>query len=76
LHAIKALALICAPIVPKASSHLFNMLGIYERHDWLQVARLIMAPGHKLAEPKILFEKVEDSVIEEQIQKLHSLVKS
>lgn len=76
LHAIKALALIVSPIMPKASARLFDMLGVHNHQDWNKVAMLELESGHGLSEPKILFEKVEESLIQEQIEKLHSLVKS
>jgi methionyl-tRNA synthetase len=76
LHAIKALALIASPLVPKASQRLFAMLGISKHDEWKSVAMLEMEKGHALNEPTILFGKIEDSTIQEQINKLHSLVKS
>lgn len=74
LHAIKSLALIAAPILPKASAKIFKMLSIQDAHEWLKIEMLELETGHHLQEPSILFEKVDDAVIQSQIEKLHSLV--
>ena len=42
-----------------------------ESFEWDQLGQTdLLKPGHQLAEPELLFEKIEDSVIEAQLQKL------
>ena len=52
------------------------MLGV-EDFSWEQLGDTdILKPGHKLNEPSLLFEKIEDSVIEAQLQKLEDTKKA
>jgi methionyl-tRNA synthetase len=45
--------------------------------DWSKTgSATLLVEGHQLAEPKLLFEKIEDSVIETQIKKLNDKKKS
>ena len=42
-----------------------------ESFDWANLGRTDLLPtGHQLGEPALLFEKIEDSVVEAQVQKL------
>lgn len=76
LDCIKAMALISFPIIPNAAEAIWNLLGystsLYEC-GWQSVAEKSIPKGQKLAEPKILFQRIEDSRIQEEINKLHML---
>jgi methionyl-tRNA synthetase len=65
------LAVLCEPFLPNSSAKIYEMLNL-EKINWTQAKGKILKPGHQLGEPKLLFEKIEDDVIEKQIQKLHS----
>ena len=70
------LAIAFEPFLPFSSGKLRRMLNI-EVFEWEQLGRTdILAPGHQLAEPELLFEKIEDSVIEAQLQKLSDTKKA
>ena len=44
--------------------------------DWNQLGQTdILKPGHQLAEPELLFEKIEDEAIERQLQRLEDIKK-
>ena len=44
--------------------------------DWNQLGQTdILKPGHQLAEPELLFEKIEDEAIERQLQRLEDINK-
>jgi methionyl-tRNA synthetase len=75
LECLKVLALISAPIVPQASKKLFELLGIANiaEMSWAEIMSYSFKEGQDLAEPQILFQKVEDELISAQIEKLHSL---
>lgn len=75
LEALKLLALISSPIIPTGAGEIFNMLNIKQRSSWHDVVAYRFEHDHHLLEPKILFTKVEDSVIQAQIEKLHSMLK-
>lgn len=71
LECLKVLAIISSPIIPAAAGKLFAMLG-YEG----QIESWEMAPipaKQPLEKPVILFQKVEDSIINEELDKLKEL---
>lgn len=64
------LAIAFEPFLPFSSARLRRMLNM-ESIDWGQLGSTdILSAGHKMGEPALLFEKIEDSVIEAQIKKL------
>lgn len=64
------LAIVAEPFLPFSSDKLYKMLN-FEKKVWKDAgsADLIEA-GHVLAEPELLFEKIEDSAVEAQIARL------
>ena len=59
-----------APFLPMSSERLCQMLQI-DLPSWDDLGRADLLPvGHVLGEPHLLFEKIEDEVIEAQVQKL------
>ena len=64
------LAIAFEPFLPFSSKKLRNMLNI-DSFEWEQLGRIdLLTAGHQLGKPELLFEKIEDYVIEAQIQKL------
>jgi methionyl-tRNA synthetase len=64
------LAILAQPFLPFSSEKLFNMLNL-EVQDWDKAGTLNLLPlGHQLNEAALLFEKIEDSEMDAQIQKL------
>ncbi len=65
------LAIAFEPFLPFSAAKLRSMLGL-ATIDWDMLGRIdILAAGTQLAQPELLFEKIDDSVIEAQIKKLH-----
>ena len=59
-----------APFLPMSSERLCRMLQI-DLPSWDDLGRAdLLSVGHTLGEPHLLFEKIEDEVIEAQVQKL------
>ena len=64
------LALAFAPFLPMSSDRLSAMLQL-SLPRWEDLGRSDLLPvGHQLGEVSLLFEKIEDEVIEKQVQKL------
>lgn len=64
------LTIVFAPFMPLKMNKLRGFLNM-ERLDWSELGRTdLMVAGHQTSEPELLFEKIEDSVIEAQVQKL------
>jgi methionyl-tRNA synthetase len=78
IECIKNLALVASPIIPKAAQKIWHMLGFtteLAKGNWQKIHQTLLPTGQKLAEPEILFRKVEDEEIEAQVQKLGEKVK-
>lgn len=70
LQLVANLSIAFEPFLPFSSEKLRKMINI-DTFDWNELGSInLMVPGHKLNTPGLLFEKVEDDVIEAQIQKL------
>ena len=66
------LAIAFAPFLPMSSEKLCKMLAI-SPPQWSDLGRSdLIEAGHTLGEASLLFEKIEDEVIEAQIQKLQA----
>lgn len=64
------LAIAFEPFLPFTAEKLRTMLGMAEV-DWNKLGQLdILADGAKIEKPVLLFEKIEDSVIQAQLDKL------
>jgi methionyl-tRNA synthetase len=72
LQLVANLAIAFEPFLPFSSKKLREMINV-EDFDWNQLGQTdILKPGHQLAEPALLFEKIEDSVIQMQLDKLEA----
>ena len=70
------LAIAFEPFLPFSSDKLRKMIGL-DTFDWNQLgATDLLQPGHQLGEPALLFEKIEDSVIDLQLKKLEHTKKA
>lgn len=73
LECIKNLALISSPIMPDSAQKMWEFIGyetLLEKDNWNRIKESTMAEGQLLKEPVLLFRKVENEEIEEQIDKL------
>lgn len=70
------LAIAFEPFLPFSSKRLRNMIGM-EQFNWEQLGSTDLLPtGRKLPKPSLLFSKIEDEVIQAQIEKLQNTVKA
>ncbi len=66
------LAILAEPFLPHTSAKLKNMLAITQ-NKWSDAGNEnILATGHQLGTASLLFDKIEDDVIEKQLQKLEA----
>lgn len=68
------LAIAFEPFLPFSSQKLRHMLGMPET-DWNALGSVdILQPGHQVAQqPQLLFEKIDDDVIDAQLKKLERI---
>ncbi len=75
LQLLASLAVVMEPFLPFSAEKLWHMLhgsGSHRNLRWDAIPELRLAEGHLLGEREILFNKIEDGIIEEQIAKLRS----
>ena len=76
LQLVANLAIAFEPFLPFSSDKLRKMLNMSD-FDWNQLGSTdLLQPGHQLAEPSLLFEKIEDDAINAQLQKLEDTKKA
>ena len=70
LQLVANLAIAFEPFLPFSSEKLRKMINM-PNFEWTQLGSTdLLKAGTQLGEPKLLFEKIEDEVIEKQLQKL------
>ena len=69
LQAIYTLAELFSPVLPFSSEKLFKILNS-NQVEWSESGKSFLKEGHQINAAEILFPKIEDVVIEEQISKL------
>jgi len=76
LQLVANLAIAFEPFLPFSSAKLRGMLNI-ETFEWEQLGQTdLIQAGHQLAEPELLFEKIEDDTIQAQLDKLEATKKA
>ena len=76
IECLKILALISFPIIPESAEKIWKMLGFktpLSKAKWDDVIASNLESGQILPEPQILFIKVEDEVIQKEIEKLRHM---
>lgn len=63
------LAACMQPYLPATATKLFQLLQM-SKTSYCWDEALVLQAGHQLAQPELLFQKIEDAEIEQQIQKL------
>lgn len=74
LECLKILALISFPIIPTTAENVWRMLGYtesIEKKGWIEILSEGLLAKQHLPVPSILFQRIEDDQIKEEIQKLH-----
>ena len=66
------LAILCEPLLPFTSIKMKKILNL--NYEWDQVSEntFLIDGGHQINQPELLFEKIEDDKIMEQLKKLKS----
>ena len=71
LQITASLAIVSEPVIPFTAQKIINQLGVKSK-TWADAGKPdLLSAGQVIEESSLLFEKIEDSVIEKQIQKLH-----
>ena len=70
------LSIVCEPFLPFTATKLRKMLNI-EAYEWdLAGSADLLEAGHQINKAELLFEKIEDKTVEEQVNKLEEAKKA
>ncbi|MGM9705165.1 MAG: methionine--tRNA ligase subunit beta, partial [Prevotella sp.] len=76
LQLVANLEIAFEPFLPFSSARLRAMLNV-EGYEWDMLGSTdLLKAGHQLGEPQLLFEKIEDEAIEQQLRKLEDTKKA
>ena len=65
-------AIAIEPFMPFSSAKILQMLAV-DKFGWERLGAVDLIPaGHEIGEPELLFEKIEDDVIQRQLDKLEA----
>jgi methionyl-tRNA synthetase len=73
LQIVRALAILMSPVVPDSCKRIWTSLGLQgtnEGEAWDSASELAVPEGHRLGTPEILFTKIEDDVIQKELDGL------
>lgn len=73
IQLVKTLALIFSPVIPFTSEKIWKILNIQtplKNENWLDASKDILQTGSKLNQSEILFTKIEDTQMENELNKL------
>ncbi len=73
LNLVRSLSIVFSPVVPFSSEKVWQMLNIgssFPNERWESAGELKLKGHHQLGKSEILFTKLEDSVIEQELEKL------
>ena len=66
------IAIAIEPFMPFSAEKILKMLAV-EKYGWEQLGSMeLIAAGHTIGEAQLLFEKIEDDVIQKQLDKLEA----
>ena len=69
------IAIAIEPFMPFSAAKILNMLAC-EKFGWERLGAMdLLAAGHQIGEPSLLFEKIEDDVIQKQLDRLEEIAK-
>ncbi len=64
------LATVMEPFLPFSAQKMLNQLNM-QKQQWETIGKMDLLPeGHEIGQPVLLFEKIDDSVVEAQLEKL------
>ena len=70
LQMTASLSILLEPFLPFSMKKLRGFIG-YNETDWERLSHNeLLKPGHRINQPDLLFEKIEDDAIKKQLQKL------
>jgi methionyl-tRNA synthetase len=76
-NALHSLAVLLEPYTPFSAERLWgqlNLQGSVHEQKWDSASQLTVEGGHRINEPKVLFQRIPEKIVEVEKQKLHRQV--
>lgn len=73
LQMVRSLSILAEPVIPNTVRKLWRILDINEQLNWYEAGELKLKSGHTINQPEILFTKIEDDVIQAEIDRLQEI---
>ncbi len=70
LQTAKTLAIVSEPVLPFTARKIWKMLNTEDSLSWDDASKLTLKTGTEIRQPEILFTKIEDDVIQKEIERL------
>jgi methionyl-tRNA synthetase len=73
LQTALTLSIIGEPVLPFTARKIWKQLNVERELTWADAAKLLLENGHPINKAEILFEKIEDESINQEIQRLKAV---
>jgi methionyl-tRNA synthetase len=73
IQTIRVLGIIMEPLIPFSAEKIRQILNISQPEDWDAASKLHLEEGRVINNPEILFTKIEDDIISDEIDKLKNV---
>jgi len=70
LQTVLTLSIIAEPVLPFTARKIWKMLNVSANQTWTDAVELSLKAGHSINKPEILFVKIENEAIEQEIKRL------
>jgi methionyl-tRNA synthetase len=70
IQTVRILGILLDPLIPFSAQKIRSLLGLEEQENWDSAKTLRLTEGWQINTPQILFSKIEDDIINEQVEKL------
>jgi len=70
IQTVRTLGILFDPLLPFTSKRIRKLLNIPNQEKWDDASKLLLKVGLKINQPEILFAKIEDDIINAEIEKL------
>jgi len=72
IQTVHTLSVLFAPVIPFSVEKIRKILFVEDKPDWAGAGEFKLKAGQKIARPEILFQKLEDDIIQKEIDKLNA----
>ncbi len=73
LQAAYSLAILMEPFLPFSSGKIQKMLNLQQKSEWDKIGSQALPEGHQIGQIEILFEKITDKTIQQEIERMQKM---